>query len=134
MKALKISMFAIALGLMSFAPKTSETDPVVKTVGTSPVSWKAEIIEVGNIPQGTPKSIDFEFKNTGKTAVIITNVKPACGCTAADYTKTPIKPGETAKVTAVYNAANKGAFTKTLTVTTNAEEAPKVLTFKGTVI
>ena len=134
MKALKISMFAIALGLMSFAPKTSETDPVVKTAATSPVSWKVEIIEVGNIPQGTPKSIDFEFKNTGKTAIIITNVKPACGCTAADYTKTPIKPGETAKVTAVYNAANKGAFSKTLTVTTNAEEAPKVLTFKGTVI
>jgi len=66
--------------------------------------------------------------------VIITDVKAACGCTATEYTKTPVKPGETAKVVATYNAAAKGAFTKTVTVTTNAETTPKVLSFKGTVI
>ncbi len=89
---------------------------------------------MGEIPQNKPKEVDFEFKNTGKTAVIITNVKASCGCTATDYTKTPIQPGETAKVKATYNAAAKGAFSKTVTVTTNAEDAPKVLSFKGTVI
>lgn len=134
MKALKISVFALALGLMSFASLPVDSDPVVKVAAVAPVTWKAESIDVGNIPQGKPKSIEFQFTNTGKTAVIITNVKPACGCTAADYTKTPVQPGEVAKVTAVYNAAAKGAFSKTVTVTTNAEETPKVLTFKGTVI
>lgn len=134
MKTLKISILAAALGLMSFTTLDTTNNSVVKTKTASPVSWKSETLEVGNIPQGTPKTIEFEFKNTGKTDIIITNVKAACGCTATDYTKTPIKPGQNATVKATYNAASKGAFTKTVTVSTNAEDTPKTLTFKGNVI
>jgi len=133
MKTIKILFAACTLGLMSFAILPSKAN-TVKVTGTTPIAWKSELIDLGEIPQNKPKSIDFEFKNTGKTAVVITNVKASCGCTATDYTKTPIQPGQTAKVTATYNAAAKGAFTKTVTVTTNAEETPKVLSFKGTVI
>ena len=137
MKILKISMLALALGLMSFSAITPVKAIFSETVIELPAStivWKAESIDVGQIPQGTPKAIVFEFKNTGKTAVVITNVKGSCGCTATDYTKEPILPGKSAKVTATYNAANKGAFTKTVTVTTSAETTPKILTLKGTVI
>jgi len=134
MKILKITLIAAVFGLMSFTANEKTMDPIVKSATASPVVWKADAVEVGNIPQGTPKTIEFSFRNNGKTDIIITNVKPACGCTAADYTKTPIKPGETAFVKAIYNAAAKGTFTKTVTVTTNAEQTPKVLTFKGTVI
>jgi len=133
MKAIKILFAACTFGLMSFAILPSKTN-TVEVRATAPIAWKSELIDLGEIPQNKPKSIDFEFKNTGKTAVVITNVKASCGCTATDYTKTPIQPGQTAKVTATYNAAAKGAFTKTVTVTTNAEETPKVLSFKGTVI
>ena len=138
MKMIKISMLAVALGLMSFsaiAPVqslVSETEIAAEAGST--IVWKAETIDVGQIPQGTPKAIVYEFKNTGKTAVVITNVQGSCGCTATDYTKEPVQPGKSAKVTATYNAANKGAFTKTVTVTTSAETTPKILTLKGTVI
>ncbi|MGH2666994.1 DUF1573 domain-containing protein [Flavobacterium sp.] len=134
MKTIKITMLALTLALMSFTVAPTKTDAVKTETGTSPVSWKTEQIDLGEIPQNKPKTIEFEFKNTGKAAVIITNVKASCGCTATDYTKTPIQPGETAKIAATYNAAAKGPFTKTVTVTTNAEEASKVLSFKGTVI
>lgn len=138
MKIIKISMLVLALGLMSFsaiAPVESLTStPKTEEAIASVIVWKAETIDVGQIPQGTPKAIVYEFKNTGKTAVVITNVQGSCGCTATDYTKEPILPGKSAKVTATYNAANKGGFTKTVTVTTSAETTPKVLTLKGTVI
>jgi len=134
MKTIKISILAAAFGLMSFTILPIQKNAIVNSITASPISWKSELIDLGEIPQNKPKAIEFEFKNTGKTAVVITNVKASCGCTATDYTKTPIQPGGTAKVTATYNAANKGAFTKTVTVTTNAEEAPKTLSFKGTVI
>jgi len=137
MKIIKISMLALVLGLMSFsaiAPVQSLATTAKKETAASTIVWKAETIDVGEIPQGTPKAIVYEFKNTGKTAVVITNVVGSCGCTATDYTKEPVLPGKSAKVTATYNAANKGAFTKTVTVTTNAETAPKILTLKGTVI
>lgn len=137
MKIIKISMLALALGLMSFSAiatvKTLVSTVKTETTATT-IVWKAETIDVGQIPQGTPKAIVYEFKNTGKTAVVITSVQGSCGCTATDYTKEPILPGKTAKVTATYNAANKGGFTKTVTVTTSAETTPKILTLKGTVI
>jgi len=138
MKIIKISMLALALGLMSFsaiAPiKSISSENKIVADAASTIVWKAETIDVGQIPQGTPKAIVYEFKNTGKTAVVITSVQGSCGCTATDYTKEPILPGKSAKVTATYNAANKGGFTKTVTVTTSAETTPKVLTLKGTVI
>lgn len=135
MKIIKISMLALALGLMSFSVIAPAKAIIAETkTVASTILWKAESIDVGQIPQNKPKAIDFEFTNAGKTTVIITNVHGSCGCTATDYTKTPILPGKTAKVTATYNAANKGAFTKTVTVTTNAETTPKVLTLKGIVI
>lgn len=137
MKMIKISMLALALGLMSFsaiAPVQSLVSETTILENASTIVWKAETIDVGQIPQGTPKAIVYEFKNTGKTAVVIKSVQGSCGCTATDYTKEPIQPGKSAKVTATYNAANKGAFTKTVTVTTSAETTPKILTLKGTVI
>jgi uncharacterized low-complexity protein len=120
MNTIKITFLAFTLGLMSFA-----------TIAT--ITWKSESIDVGEIPQGKPKAIVFEFKNTSDKEIIVTNVQGSCGCTATDYTKTPIKAGKSGTVTATYNAANVGAFTKTVSVTTNAEATPKVLTLKGTV-
>lgn len=133
MKTLILSMLS-AVALMSFRPVSSPSDAIVKTADASVIVWKSETISVGEIPQNKPHQIEFTFTNSGKSDVLITNVQASCGCTATDYTKTPIKPGATAIVTATYNAAAKGAFTKTVTVTTNAEANPKVLSFKGTVI
>ncbi len=134
MKNLKISILALTLGLMSFTFLPTSTGSYKAKITNSVISWKSETIDLGEIPQGKPKAMDFEFKNTGSKSVLITNVQGSCGCTATDYTKTEISTGKSGKVTATFNAANKGAFTKTVTVTTNAETTPKVLTFKGTVI
>ena len=134
-KIIKISLLVFALGLMSFSAVTPAKAFIIKANSLSTViTWKSESIDVGQIPQNKPKPINFEFKNTGKTAVIITNVQGSCGCTATDYTKTPIAPGKSGTITATYNAASLGAFSKTVTVTTNAEKTPKVLTLKGTVV
>jgi hypothetical protein len=134
MKAIKMSIVACVLGLMSFTVLPTKSKSIEKIKEANGITWKSESIDLGEIPQNKPKEVDFEFKNTGKTAVVITNVKASCGCTATDYTKTPVQPGETARVKATYNAAAKGAFSKTVTVTTNADDTPKVLSFKGTVI
>jgi hypothetical protein len=86
------------------------------------------------LKKGVPVSHDFTFVNTTKQTVLITNVKASCGCTATNYTKTPIKPGEKATITATYNAATAGPFSKTVTVSLNENEVPKVLTIKGKVV
>ncbi|WP_300685194.1 DUF1573 domain-containing protein [Chryseobacterium sp.] len=135
MKKLKITA---VLAVLAFSPFYANVFPVegtsiVKMVADA-IKWKSESIDVGNIPQGKPKLIRFEFTNTGSKPIIIQNVAPSCGCTTADYTKTPIQPGKKGFVEASYNAAAAGAFMKTVNVTTSESKSPKTLSFKGVVI
>jgi hypothetical protein len=137
MTALKISALLLAALLMSFAPQRNSSLPVNKatfTDKTVSIEWKKMEIDLGEIAQNKPVTIEFEFKNTGEVPVIISNVQASCGCTATNYSKTPVMPGESTKITATYNAAAKGIFKKTVTVTTNAKSTPETLTLSGTVI
>jgi len=135
MKNLKITAFLAVLAFSPFYANVFpvEGTPVVKVLADA-IKWKSESIDVGNIPQGKPKLIRFEFTNTTKKPIVIENVAPSCGCTTADYTKTPILPGKTGFVEASYNAAAAGAFMKTVNVTTSDSKTPKTLSFKGTVV
>src|SRR6476659_7210491 len=99
----------------------------------SSLIWKNEEIDLGKIPQGKPVTVKFEFTNKGKEAVIISNVSTSCGCTVADYSKKPIGVNEKSTITATYNAAGLGAFTKAVTVSF-ANNETKVLNIKGTVV
>lgn len=135
MKNLKITAFLAVLAFSPFYANVFpvEGTPVVKVLADA-IKWKSESIDVGNIPQGKPKVIRFEFTNTTKKPIVIENVAPSCGCTTADYTKTPILPGKKGFVEASYNAAAPGAFMKTVNVTTSDSKTPKTLSFKGTVV
>lgn len=136
MKLITISLMAFTLSLMSFNTKPAAVKKATSITKTTPASikWKSETLDVGEIPQGIPKVIEFEFKNTGKEPVVITSAQGSCGCTSTDFPKTPVLPGTSTKITATFNAANKGSFAKTVTVKIASEETPVVLTFKGTVI
>ncbi|OYU82091.1 MAG: hypothetical protein CFE23_01990 [Flavobacterium sp. BFFFF1] len=128
-----VTAIICVLGLSSFTTTPKHGLATFGVTGGT-VVWKTESIDVGEIPQGTPKTFEFEFKNTGSTPIVITSAHASCGCTVADYPKDSIAPGKSATIKATYNAANKGAFTKTVTVTTTENDTPKVLTIKGTVI
>lgn len=134
MKKLKITALLAVLAFSPFYAKvlTSDAPSIVKMVADA-IKWKSESIDVGNIPQGKPKLIRFEFTNTSSKPIIIQNVAPSCGCTTADYTKTPIQPGKKGFVEASYNAAAVGPFMKTVNVTTSESKTPKTLSFKGVV-
>ncbi len=95
---------------------------------------KNETIEFGKIPQGTPASGTFTVINTGSKDLLIEQANPTCGCTISDFTKTPIKPGQTGEIKATYNAAGLGAFEKHLTVKFAGADDMKSITFKGEVL
>jgi hypothetical protein len=99
------------------------------------VNWKSLNHDFGDIKKGVPATYEFTFVNTSREVVIISKVQPACGCTASDYTKTPIRPGESGRVIATFNAAAVGAFSKTVTVNLNEQvDKPITLSFKGNVV
>jgi len=89
--------------------------------------------DFGKVPQGKPVTTSFTFTNIGEEPLILAEVKPTCGCTIADYTKTPVKKGDMGIIKITYNAAVVGAFNKTIIVTSNARTPQKYLNIVGEV-
>lgn len=83
---------------------------------------------------GGKVSVTFEFINNGDAPLIITEVTHACGCTTPDWTREPIPVNGRGFIKVSYEPKGRsGAFTKSLTVKSNAPEEP-VLRIKGTVV
>ena len=121
-----ILMCAVVLGFAFTASAQTDTKPEFK--------FTAEKYDFGKIPQGKPVSTNFEFTNIGEEPLILTNVQPTCGCTIADYTKTPVKKGDKGIITITYNAAVVAPFSKTIVVTSNAKTPTKYIVISGEVV
>ncbi len=132
---MKKSLYLLALVLF-IGMKVQAQDGTAKTENdpNAPViTFEKDLHDFGTIKQGDNGTCEFKFKNTGKTPLIISNAKGSCGCTVPDWPKDPIKPGETSVVKATYDTKRIGAFTKTVTVSSNAKDPNMVLTIKGVV-
>jgi hypothetical protein len=121
-----ILMCAVVLGFAFNA--SAQTD------NKAEFKFNEEKHDFSKVPQGTPVTTVFTYTNVGVEPLILTEVKPTCGCTIADYTKTPVKKGESGKITITYNAAVVGPFTKTIVVTSNAKTPQKYLNIIGEVV
>jgi hypothetical protein len=96
--------------------------------------FTSETIDQGKLKQNNPEEVKFIVTNIGKEPLIIEQANPTCGCTIGDYTKTPIAPGATGYVSAKFNAANPGHFTKTLTVKFAGADDVKNIVITGDVL
>lgn len=103
---------------------------------TRPVQFNEESFDFGKvIEKDGPVTHIFEFTNTSNKPVKILDVKPSCGCTTPDWSKEEVQPGKSGFIKAEFNPKGRpGFFTKTLTVTTDAETDPFILQIKGSVI
>ncbi len=134
MKKLILTAIIAFGGLMTASAQTPELQPApAADPKAAEIKFEKETHDFGGIPQGTPATYEFVFKNTGKSPLIITNASASCGCTTPDWTREPIKPGKTGVVKATYNAASPGAFTKSVTVVSNAKNSTIILYLKGDV-
>lgn len=108
----------------------------VNAMAQSNIKFNKTTHDFGTLKEEQGKAVaKFVFTNTGKSDLKIVKVKTSCGCTASDYSKNPIKPGEKGFVSATYFTAHRpGPFRKSITVTVNDPDHPNsVLFIKGTV-
>ena len=101
---------------------------------TAPVEFKTLKHSFGKIDQGKPVTTEFLFTNTSGKPVIIESAVAGCGCTKPEYPEAPVLQGKTGTIKVTYNAANPGAFTKTVTVKFANVQEPVVLTIDGEVV
>jgi len=129
-----IFAFAQTPATQPAVPPASQPAPKPANPNAPKFKWSEETWDFGNIPQGTPVTHAFEFTNTGGEPLVISTCDKSCGCTTPKWTTEPVLPGQKGTVSATFNAAAGGQFTKTVTVHSNADGGDKVLYIKGNVI
>lgn len=119
-----VMMFLALLTIQAQEKPTTPQDSIVFASTTH---------DYGTIVQTSDGSCLFSFTNKGKAPIVLNDVKASCGCTVPEWTRTPVAPGEKGSIKVTYNTNNVGAFTKSITVNSNAVNSPLVLIIKGNV-
>ncbi len=131
MKITKYSFASLAFSLFLFLSLGLFSSAMAQGV----IQFDVESFDFGTVEEGDKADKTFTFKNTGNQPIILSNVRASCGCTTPNWTREPVMPGQTGKIEVSYNSAGRpGAFNKTITITSNATEATKVLTIRGNVV
>ncbi len=140
----KIIALAMLVVLGVTTSNAQETSKKLKATNTKVASAKVngagmvfvtETIDYGTVAYNSDGRREFVFTNNGNKPLIITNAQGSCGCTVPTYPKEPIAPGAKGVIGVKYDTSRAGqAFTKTVTLTTNAVVPSKTLTIKGNVL
>lgn len=123
------------IALFSFGTlNAQETNPQSIPTNGPKITFDTLVHNYGNIEKGGDGNCEFTFVNNGNEPLILSNVRASCGCTTPSYTQKPVMPGKTGTIKVRYNTQNVGGFNKTVTVTSNAIDNPRVvLRIKGNV-
>lgn len=95
--------------------------------GVSPpdIAFSEELWDFGVIEEGDVVTHVFEVKNLGGTELVISKVRPSCGCTAALVSSAEIAPGGSSQNKVSFNSSGlKGKTSKYIYVESNDPDEP----------
>ncbi len=130
MKKTYLLLYAIVTTVLAGATWT-QAEAQVKV--SADIELDSDVHDFGDILLGSgPVSCSFTVRNVGKEPVAIYSVVTSCGCTDVEWTKSPIKPGETGKISATYsNDEAPLPFDKNLTAYFSGLKKPVILKMRG---
>jgi len=135
MKKIILSFGIVAASFIGVQAQVGTTPTAtIENASGADIKFETEVIDYGTIEQGADGVREFKFTNTGKAPLIISNAQGSCGCTVPTWPKEPIKPGESSVIKVKYDTKRVGPINKSVTITSNASEASKVLRIKGTIV
>lgn len=116
------------------ATSQAEAPAPVSNQPLTTIALSESNFDFGKIKKGDKVQHVYEITNTGSNPLVISEVKPGCGCTAPDFTKEPIMPGKKGKITLHFDSTNfDGNVNKYADVFANVEKAPIKLTFTANI-
>ena len=87
------------------------------------ITFDKTLHDFGEIKNGTPVETVFSYTNSGRSPLVVTDIKSVCGCTVPQgWTKEPLMPGESSQFTVKFNGKGGNKVSKTVTLTTNTEK------------
>ncbi len=116
-------------------PNIDSQEDMIKEAKSKPLTnivLSEAQFDFGKINKGDKKEHTYEITNMGENPLIISQVKPGCGCTVPDYTKEPILPGKKGQITLKFDSAGfDGLVNKQAEVYANVEKAPIIIGFSA---
>lgn len=100
------------------------------------MAFDSTAISMGRIAEGVQVEKNYGFVNSGKSDLLITDVRASCGCTVAKgWPRMPVAPGQRGTITVNFNSEGRpGMQHKTITVVANTDPPTTVLTLNGEVV
>ena len=109
-------VFTVLLVNCNAEPKQTQpvSQPKLEIIGGDTYDW-------GKVsPKDDPLKTTVVLKNTGNDTLVISEVKPACGCTSAPLYKTKLFPGDTTGLNITLRIGTAAHdLTKTVRITSN---------------
>lgn len=131
-KSFLISLvFAIIVGCSSNDPMVDASKTVIQK---TKVTIANRSFNFGTISLEDSITYSYPVINSGNKNLIIKNVKTSCGCTAPEWEKKPIAPGDSTLIKVKFNPVSTGYNEKTIVINCNVDSSFIVLYLRGTVV
>lgn len=99
------------------------------------MSFDTTVHSFGKIREGEVVEYAFEFTNTGKVALLVSDANTSCGCTVAEVPREPIAPGEKGRIVARFDSKGRvGMQRKFIDVKANTYPSSVQLIMQGDVL
>lgn len=94
------------------------------------ISFEEALFDFGSVKEGVVVEHTFSFTNTGTQPLKVSQAKPSCGCTAPDWTREEIAPGEKGMVTVKFDSKGRpGQQNKSVRLITNTKNGNEIVSF-----
>ncbi|MEY4571860.1 MAG: hypothetical protein RLZ10_1077 [Bacteroidota bacterium] len=127
--------FGIFCAILLYFVAGCQTDDKVE-IGKKTEMKVNSVFDAGNVHKGEKIKAVFKVTNTGKSPLVLGEVKGSCTCTVADYPKKPILAGETVEIKAEVDTEKTGAgkLSKSIRITANTVPNLTVVYVKANVL
>ena len=101
--------------------KAAERD--AQTIVFPTINIDKTLHDFGEIQNGTAVETVFSYTNSGRSPLVVTDIKSTCGCTVPQgWSKEPLMPGESSQFSVKFNGKGANKVSKSITLTTNTEK------------
>ncbi len=132
--ACSLSLLLLILGSCHSGTQKTVQGQKPDETGVAKLVVSEEIHNFGALKAGEVVSFTFSFRNEGTRTLIIDHAVADCGCTEVIVPEKNIAPGKEGHIEVIFNSAGEvGKQLKTVTITSNAEEAKKQIFIRANV-
>ena len=107
--------------------------PMASSQAMTSLAMNVNEIDFGRFGIGEPQKRKVQVTNTGSELLVISDVTTSCGCTEVEFSREPVRPGQSTELLVRYNPDVKGFFSKTISIYSNAGNTPATIVLRGNV-